>query len=312
MTAGDRSSMPTIDVGAPADVEAVSRGRLVFRRFRRRRTAVAGLAGLVVLFLMAYVGPYLTPWSYDEIDFGSFLQPPSAAHWLGTTQSGKDIFALTMRGMQKSLVIGLLAAGIGTALAALFGAFGGYYGRWVDRVGTAVGDLMLVLPAFLIIAILSPNLRGKNWFAFVVLLGAFQWMITAKVVRGLALSLREREFVQAARFMGVPGWRIVLRHLLPNMSSFLIIDYTIGVGTAIIAEVGLSFFGFGVQLPDVSMGTLIADGSPAALTFPWQFYFVTGLLVAIVLCVNAVGDGLRDALDPTSALAGRADRGVAP
>jgi peptide/nickel transport system permease protein len=312
MIAGNRSSRRTIDVGAPADVEMASRRRLVFRRFRRRRTAVAALAGLVVLFLLAYVGPYLTQWSYDEIDFESFLQPPSAAHWFGTTQSGKDIFALTMRGMQKSLVIGLLAAGIGTALAALFGAFGGYYGRWVDRVGTAVGDLMLVLPAFLIIAILSPNLRGKNWFAFVVLLGAFQWMITAKVVRGLALSLREREFVQAARFMGVPGWRIVLRHLLPNMSSFLVIDYTIGVGTAIIAEVGLSFFGFGVQLPDVSMGTLIADASPAALTFPWQFYFVTGLLVAIVLCVNAVGDGLRDALDPTSALAGRADRGVAP
>jgi peptide/nickel transport system permease protein len=299
------SGTSTTDVVGPIEVEAISRGRLVLRRFLRRRTAVIGLIGLVALFLMAYLGPYLSAWPYDKIDFQSFQQPPSASHWFGTTQTGKDVFALTMRGMQKSLVIGLLAAAIGTGLAALFGAFGGYFGGWVDRVATTFGDLMLVLPAFLIIAILSPNFRGKSWFVFVILLGAFQWMITARVVRGLTLSLREREFVQAARFMGVPGWRVVLRHLLPNMSSFLIIDYTIGVGAVILAEVGLSFFGFGVQLPDVSMGTLIADGSGAALTYPWQFYFVAGLLVAIVLCVNAVGDGLRDALDPMSA-AGRA------
>jgi len=301
--AGGTAAVP--EVSSPIEVEAISRGRLVIRRFRRRRTAVAGLISLVLLFALAYLGPYLTQWSYDEIDFEAFQQAPSAAHWFGTTQTGKDLFALTMRGMQKSLVIGLLAAAIGTGMAALFGAFGGYFGRWVDRLSTTLGDLMLVLPAFLIIAILSPNFRGKSWLVFVVLLGAFQWMITARVVRGLTLSLREREFVQAAGFMGVPRWRIVLRHILPNMSSFLTIDYTIGVGAAILAEVGLSFFGFGVQLPDVSMGTLIADGAPAALTYPWQFFFVAGLLVAIVLSVNAIGDGLRDALDPTSG-AGRA------
>lgn len=297
-----QASAGTLAEIAEPDTEAVSRGRLVLRRFRRRKTAVVGLVGIVLLFALAYFGPYLTPWAYDEIDFEAFQQAPSAEHWFGTTQTGKDIYALSMRGMQKSLIIGLLAAGIGTGIAAVVGAFGGFFGRFVDRIGITIGDLLLALPAFLIIAILSPNFRGKTWLVFVLLLGAFQWMVSARVVRGLTLSLREREFVQAARFMGVPGWKVVFRHILPNMSSFLIIDYTIGVGAAILGEVGLSFFGFGVQPPEVSMGTLIADGSFAVVTYPWQFYPVALLLIAIVLCVNAIGDGLRDALDPTSAM----------
>jgi peptide/nickel transport system permease protein len=136
-----------------------------------------------------------------------------------------------------------------------------------------------------------------------VLLAAFSWMITARIVRGLTLSLREREFVQAARFMGVPARTIIFRHLLPNMSSFLIIDATLNVGGAILAEGGLSYFGFGVQPPDVSLGTLIAEGTSSALTFPWLFLFAGGLLILAVLSVNVMGDGLRDALDPNSAAA---------
>jgi peptide/nickel transport system permease protein len=123
-------------------------------------------------------------------------------------------------------------------------------------------------------------------------------MITARIVRGLTLSLKEREFVHAARFMGVPGWLIIFRHILPNMASLLIIDATVNVSSLILAEVGLSFFGFGVQPPDVSLGTLIGDYSGAALTFPWQFYFPAGFLVVLVLSINLIGDGLRDALDP--------------
>jgi peptide/nickel transport system permease protein len=161
-------------------------------------------------------------------------------------------------------------------------------------------DLLLVLPGFLILAILSPTFRGRTWLLFVVLLAGFSWMITARVVRGLSISMREREFVQAARFMGVPSWRIILRHLLPNMSSLLIIDATINVGGAILAETGLSYFGFGVQPPDVSLGTLIADGTRSALTFPWLFLFAGGLLITAVLAVSVVGDGLRDAFDPNA------------
>ena len=164
----------------------------------------------------------------------------------------------------------------------------------------ALIDLLLVLPAFLIIAILSPAFRGRTWLIFVLLLAAFQWMITARIVRGMTLSLKEREFVHAARFMGVPGWRIIFRHILPNMASLLIIDATVNVSSLILAEVGLSFFGFGVQPPDVSLGTLIGDYAGAALTYPWEFYFPAGFLVALVLAINLIGDGLRDALDPNA------------
>jgi len=280
------------------DIESVSRGRLVLKRFLRRRMAVFGLFLVVALFLLAFVGPHLTRWSYESQDFNAYLQPPSPSHWFGTTQVGEDVFAQTMRGMQKSLIIGLLAAFLGTGAAAVVGSFAGYFSGWVDRSLMWVVDLLLVLPSFLIIAILSPIFRGKTWLVFVVLLAAFIWMITARVVRGLTMSLKEREFVQAARFMGVPATKIIFRHILPSMASLLIIDYTINVGGVILAETGLSFFGFGVQPPDVSLGTLIRDGTTSALTYPWLFQFAGGMLILFVLAVNFVGDGLRDALDP--------------
>ncbi|HET9770836.1 MAG TPA: ABC transporter permease [Acidimicrobiia bacterium] len=280
--------------------EVVSRGRLVWRRFLRRKIAVAGLAVIVFLFLLAYGGPHLNKWGYLDQDLINALQGPSGNHWFGTTQLGQDVFARTMKGLQKSLVIGLLTAFFSTGTAALVGACAGYFGGWVDRILMWVVDLLLVLPSFLIIAILSPNFKGKTWLLFVVLLAAFSWMITARIVRGLTLSLREREFVQAARFMGVPSRTIIFRHLLPNMSSFLIIDATLNVGGAILAEGGLSYFGFGVQPPDVSLGTLIQEGTPSALTFWWIFLFPGLLLILAVLSVNVMGDGLRDALDPNS------------
>jgi peptide/nickel transport system permease protein len=284
----------------PVAAEASSRWQLVARRFLHQRLAITGLSVLVVLFVVAYLSPYLTKWQYDQLDTNAFLSPPSAEHWFGTTQNGFDLFALTMRGLQKSLIIGVLGALMATALAAIVGAFAGYFGGVLNTVLLTLVDLLLVLPAFLIIAILSPTFRGRTWLIFVLLLAAFQWMVTARIVRGMTLSLREREFVLAARFMGVPGWRIVFRHILPNMASLLIIDATVNVSSLILAEVGLSFFGFGVQPPDVSLGTLIGNHAGAALSYPWQFYFPAGALIALVLAINLVGDGLRDALDPNA------------
>ncbi len=278
----------------------VSRARLVARRFRRQRLALGGIAFLAALFAVAYLSPLLTTWQYDQLDTASFLSPPNLAHWFGTTQNGFDVFALTMRGMQKSLVIGLLGALISTGLAAVVGAFAGYFGGRLNTLLVGLIDLLLVLPGFLIISILSPAFHGRTWLIFVLLLAAFQWMITARIVRGMTLSLKEREFVHAARFMGVPGSRIIFRHILPNMASLLIIDATVNVSSLILAEVGLSFFGFGVQPPDVSLGTLIGDYSGSALTYPWQFYFPAGFLIALVLAINLIGDGLRDAFDPNA------------
>src|SRR6185295_7793645 len=193
---------------------------------------------------------------------------------------------------------------ISTGLAAVVGAFAGYFGGRLNTLLVGAVDLLLVLPGFLIISILSPAFHGRTWLTFVLLLAAFQWMVTARIVRGMTLSLREREFVLAARFMGVPGWRIVFRHILPNMASLLIIDATVNVSSLILAEVGLSFFGFGVQPPDVSLGTLIGNHAGAALAYPWEFYFPSGCLVVLILSINLVGDGLRDALDPNAVLGG--------
>lgn len=297
-TAGAASGSP-VDA-APDPEKAMTRGRLVFIRFLRNKLALVGLVVIIGMYLMAFVGPLLSQWSYDEQDYSAFLQPPYADHIFGTDKIGTDIFALTMRGLQKSLLIGLLVALISTTVAAVVGAAAGYFLGVADKTLMWVVDLLLVLPSFLILAILSPLYRGDSWWLLVIMLAAFQWMITARIVRGMTLTLKEREFVKAAKFMGQPARRIIAKHIVPNMASLLIIDATINVGGAVLAETGLSFFGFGVQSPDVSLGTLIGNFAESATTFPWLFLFPAGFLVVFVLAVNWVGDGLRDALDPTS------------
>ncbi len=278
----------------------VTRGVLIRRRFRRNKLAVAGIVILVLMFLLAFVGPFFSQYRWDELDFLALLQPPSSAHWFGTSQIGGDVFALTVRGLQKSLIIGLLVAVFSTGLAAVAGGFAGYLGGKVDRTVMWMIDALLVLPSFLIIAVLSPLYRGRTWLVFVVLLAAFGWMVTARIVRSATMSLRERDFVRAAQYMGVPAHKIVFRHLLPNVASILIIDATLNVGATILSETGLSYLGFGIQPPDVSLGSLIADGTASALTYPWLFMFAGSALVLTVLAVSFIGDGLRDAFDPGS------------
>jgi peptide/nickel transport system permease protein len=292
----------------PSAVVVRGRGSLVLRRFRKNKGALLALAVLLLLFVAAFLGPVvyraITGWTYSAQDYSAFLEPPSPDHWFGTTQIGQDVFAQTMRGLQKSLVIGLLVALISTGLAAVVGACAGYFGGWVDRALMWGVDLLLVIPSFLIVAIISPAFQDAGWIVLVVLIAVFAWMITARIVRGMTLSLKEREFVLAARYSGVSSAGIIFRHLIPNMSSLLIIDATIAVASAIIAETGLSYFGFGVQPPDVSLGNLIASGTRSAFTFPWLFMFSGGLLVATTLAVSVIGDALRDALDPSSSRAG--------
>ncbi|MDP4502132.1 ABC transporter permease [Nonomuraea turcica] len=276
------------------------RSKVVLRRLFRNRQARYGIAALILLILLAYVGPYIGSYDWTDKDFLAFMSPPDGDHWWGTGAIGQDMYAVTLRGMQKSIIIGLLVALIATGLAAVVGAFAGYFGGWWDKVLMWGVELLLVLPSFLIIAIISPRLRGGSWLWFVVLLAAFTWMVTSRVVRSMTLSLREREYVQAAVYMGIPRWKIIFRHIVPNLSSLLIIDATLNVSGAIIGEAALSFFGFGIQPPDVSLGTLIAEGSRNATGYPWLFVFPAGLLVLLVLSINLIGDGLRDALDPGS------------
>jgi len=282
--------------------EFTSRRALVARRFARNRPAMAALVILVLLFIGCYALPPLLPWSYTELDFYALQDPPSTEHWFGTNALGQDLLAQIVRGMQKSMLIGVCVAFISTAIAATVGSVAGYFGGWRDRGLMWFVDLLLVVPSFILIAIVSPRTKNSaNIALLIVLLAGFSWMISSRMVRGLTMSLREREYVQAARYMGVPSWRIITRHILPNVASILIIDTALAVGGAISAETSLSYLGFGVQPPDVSLGTLIADGTNSATTFPWVFLFPAGVLVCIVLCANLIGDGLRDALDPGSA-----------
>jgi peptide/nickel transport system permease protein len=283
-----------VDVGAFA-----SRRTLVLRRFLRNKPAVASLAVLLLLFIGCYALPPLLPYSYSELDYNALQSPPTLEHWFGTNGLGQDLLAQTLRGMQKSMLIGVCVAFISTIIAATVGTIAGYFGGWRDSTLMWVVDLMLVVPSFLLIAIVIQRTKGSvAWL--IVLLAAFSWMISSRIVRGMTMSLREREFVAAARYMGVKNWRIIVRHIVPNVASILIIDTALNVGVAILAETGLSFLGFGIQPPDVSLGTLIADGTKSATTFPWVFLFPAGVLVLIVLCANLTGDGLRDALDPSA------------
>lgn len=276
-----------------------SRRTLTLRRFLRSRLAVASLVVLLVLFVGCYALPPLLPWKYTDLDYFALQQPPSPSHWFGTNALGQDVLAQTLRGMQKSLLIGVCVAFVSTVIAATVGAIAGYFGGWRDRALMWVVDLLLVIPSFILILIITPRTRGADTVIWLILLlAAFSWMISARIVRGLTMSLREREFVTAARYMGVSNRRIIVRHVLPNVASILIIDTALNVGVAILAETGLSFLGFGIQPPDVSLGTLISDGTASALTFPWLFLFPAGVLVLIVVCANVIGDGLRDALDP--------------
>ena len=281
------------------DTTFTSRRRLVWRRFLRNRPAVVSLVVLIVVFVAAYALPALLPYSHTDLDYYALQQPPSPVHWLGTNGLGQDLLALTLRGMQKSMLIGVCVAFISTLIAATVGAIAGYFGGWRDRALMWLVDLLLVVPSFILIAIVTPRTRESGTILWLILLLAgFSWMISSRMVRGLTMSLREREFVVAARYMGVSNWRIIARHIVPNVASILIIDTALNVGLAVLAETGLSFLGFGVQPPDVSLGTLIADGTNSVTTFPWVFLVPAGALVLIVMCANLAGDGLRDALDP--------------
>ncbi|HEY0539447.1 MAG TPA: ABC transporter permease [Actinoallomurus sp.] len=272
----------------------------VRRRLRgvRGRRIRAGLLLLSLLLVLAFAGPCLTRWRWSGVDLTAFREPPSAAHWLGTTQTGRDMYAITLRGLRASLVIGLLVAVSATGLATITGAVAGYFGGWADRALMCVVELLLVVPPLLAVAVLSPAVLGAHLPLLGPLLAAFMWMVTARVVRGMTVSLREREYVLAARHLGVAPMTIIVRHIVPNLASLLIVDATLNVSAAVIGETSLSYLGLGVRPPDVSLGTIIADGAPSATTFPWLFLPPVTVLILLVVAVNLIGDGLRDALDP--------------
>ena len=278
----------------------LSRPALVWQRLRRMPRFWVGFGIFIALVLMAFVAPLFYPFSVTDRDPYNMNMGPTTLHWFGTNAIGQDIYAQTLSGLQKSLIIGMIAGPAATLIAAFIGAAAGYIGGWTDRTLSWMIHLLLVIPSFYIFVLLSPLVKGLSWLALTIFLAAFSWMIMAQVVRNQTRSLRNRDFVRAARYMGMSSGGILRRHIIPNIASLLIIDATLGVVAAIMAETSLSYFGFGVQKPEISLGNLLADGASAAVTRPWLFVFPAGVLIILLFAISLVGDALRDAIDPTS------------
>lgn len=239
------------------------------------------------------------------MDFLALTSAPSAAHWFGTSPGGHDTFAQVAVGLQRSLMIALSVSIGSTAISALVGTIAAYFGGLLETTTLALIHFLMVIPTFLLLSIVS-NASGGDWRVIALIMIIIGWYFPARVIWTLSLSLREREYVQAARYMGVRRLTVVIRHMLPNIGSLLVINFTLGIVSAVMTETGLSFIGFGVKLPDVSLGSLIGNGAGNITSAPWLFYFPALALTLLTVSMALVADGLRDAFDPTSAAGGRA------
>jgi peptide/nickel transport system permease protein len=277
-----------------------SQTQMIVRRFLAHRLAVASLILLLLVIVGSLVGGRVWKYNYADIT-DEFSTPPSLAHPMGTDSIGHDSMAQILRGAQKSVQVALLVALLATSFGAVVGAVAGYYRGVTDSVLMRFTDLVLTVPLIAILAVLAATLADKagNWFFIALIIAALSWTYIARVVRGQFLSLREKEFVEAARALGASDRRIIFRHLLPNATGAIIVNATITVAVAILIETALSYLGIGIRPPDTSLGLLIQDGQQAATTRPWLFYFPGLIIIIIALTVNFVGDGLRDAFDPT-------------
>jgi ABC-type dipeptide/oligopeptide/nickel transport system permease subunit len=277
--------------------------RLVVRRFARQRLDVASLLTLALVSAVALVGGRVWHYHYADIT-PEFSTPPSAAHPMGTDSIGHDELAQVLRGAQKSLQVGLLAAAVSTAVGSAIGATAGYYRGAIDAVLMRVTDVVLTVPGIAILIVMAGRFRASagNWFAIALIIAALSWTGIARNVRAMVLSLREQRFVEAARAVGAPDRRIIFRHLLPHAIGPIIVKATFAVAGAIFAETGLSYLGLGISPPDTSLGSLVASGQSAVTTRPWLFWFPGLFIVVIVLSLSLVGDGLRDALAPAQDL----------
>ncbi|MEV7976586.1 ABC transporter permease [Streptomyces sp. NPDC086519] len=273
-----------------------SQTQLVLRRFLRHRAAMISLAVFVLIVLWAFVGPHFWHYSYAKYTPDN-SQPPSRKHPFGTDSSGYDAYAQVMRGTQTSLKIAILIALGSTLVGAVWGAIAGFYRGLVDALMMRIADLVLTLPLFAIALVISSR-SGGSWYWIAVVIAGLTWAYVSRVVRSSVLSLREKEFVEAARALGASDTRIIFRHLLPNALGPIIVNATILVATGILTETALSFLGFGVQPPDTSLGLLVAQAQTAVDTRPWLFYIPGAFIIAIALTINFIGDGLRDAFDP--------------
>lgn len=298
-------SAPSSDQGTQVDDEfsTVSRSqlRMALDRFTHSWLAMVPLFVLVAVILWAYIGPHFYKWKYSEPDPTALsVHPGHQGHWIGTQESGLDIYALMMRGTQRDLIMIVISTAIALFLGVLVGALAGYYGKLVDNVLMRFVDIMLTVPYLVILILVCnryPHTAAKPT-GIAILFGVFGWMGLSRLVRAQFLSLKEREFVEAAHAMGASNTRIILRHLIPNSLGTILVFTTLYAAVSIVAETSLTFLGYGVQAPDTSLGLLVSRGVDAVNTRPWLFYYPGLLILVIVLATNMVGEGIRNAFDP--------------
>jgi peptide/nickel transport system permease protein len=270
-----------------------------WRRFLRQRLGLVSLAVLVVVAVTAFVGQARWRYSYTDVTSELYLHP-SLSHPFGTDNGGHDVLAEVFRGVERSLTIAVLVALLSTALGVAVGAVAGYFGGVVDTVLMRLTDLVLTVPTIVVLVVLAGAVehRAGSWVLLSVLLASLSWTRKARLVRASFRSLRESDFVEAARAAGARDSRIIWRHLLPSATAPITVAATLTVATAVLAETSLAYLGLGPPPPDTSLGQLVEAGQNSATTHPWLFYFPALAIVVIVLSVNLVGEGLRRAVDP--------------
>jgi len=304
--APEGSIVPAVDdtQAAGLDLKVRSQWSYARMRFFRHRLALIGMFGLVIIFGAGIFAGQIAPYGYAQIDLAHILQGPSHAHYFGTDALGRDEYTRVLWGIRTSMEVGVFVAFLSTIIGLVIGAIAGYYGGWLDNLLMRATDLVLTLPLLAILLTATALLgQGSQWRVSLILIFFF-WTGIARVVRGIYLSLREKEYVEAAKASGAGDARLMFRHILPNTLGPIVVNATLAVGTAILVEAALSFLGFGIKPPTPSLGSLIYDAQQNPTTFTgqstWWLTIFPGLtIVAIVLCINFVGDGLRDALDPT-------------
>jgi peptide/nickel transport system permease protein len=296
---GEAVLTPEIGAEEYGKVKGRTQREIIWRRFRRHKLAMIGGLVLVLLYAAALATPLITPYGYAEPDFTALNQGPSLKHPMGTDELGRDELTRVIYGGRVSLLLGLGVGVLSTLIGAVIGIVSGYYGRFMDTTAMGFTDFMLTLPFLPILLVLGSiyNFTAVTiTFALVLLL----WMTIARLVRSQVLSVRNREYVQAAKAVGVSDIKIMLRHILPNVVGVMVVQATLVTAEAILIESALSFLGLGIQPPTPSWGNLLEDARTTMTTQWWLTWFPGMMIVITVLCVNFLGDGLRDALDPTA------------
>jgi oligopeptide transport system permease protein len=270
------------------------------RRLKADRRAVAALGLIGALALFAVLAPWVSPWSYDSLDWQHLAQPPGPAHahWLGTDRLGRDLLVRTVDGLRLSLLISMLAGTLSLAIGVLWGTVAGLAGGRLDAWMMRFVDVLYSLPYLFVVIILTTLFRRGSLVVLLVALGAVGWLTTARMVRAQTLALKRREFIEAARASGVAPAAILLRHVVPNLLGQIAVYATLIVPQMVLFESFLSFLGLGVQEPDASLGNLIFGGAQEMESAPWMLLAPACVLVALLVCLNVLGDSLRDAFDP--------------